>query len=85
MLSNKYLIPIFYLVIFVIVAACNSNHDFEKYRAEILNLHKEMINAHLNKDIDFFTENIADDYFSVGGGEINHPELMRSKRGSVII
>ncbi len=33
-----------------------------------------MINAHLNKDIDFFTENIADDYFSVGRGEIRHPE-----------
>jgi hypothetical protein len=56
MLSNKYLIPIFYLVIFVIVAACNSKPDFEKYRIEILDIHKEMIDAHLNKDIDFFTE-----------------------------
>ncbi len=32
-----------------------------------------MINAHLNKDVSWFTKDISDDYFSVGRGEIRFP------------
>ena len=53
--------------------ACHSNPDFEKLRSEILELHKTTIDAHWEKDIDFFTKDISDDYFSVGNGEIRKP------------
>ena len=44
-----------------------------KLEQEILELHKETIDAHLKKDVDFFVKNIADDYFSVSRGELKHP------------
>ncbi|MCG3218772.1 MAG: hypothetical protein KAR35_07185 [Candidatus Heimdallarchaeota archaeon] len=40
---------------------------------EILDLHKETIDAHLKKDVDFFVKNIAKDYFSVSRGELRRP------------
>ncbi len=43
------------------------------YEEELLDLHKQVIDAHLNKDVGFFTKNIADDYFSVSRGEYNNP------------
>ena len=49
---------------------CQSKPDFEKLRSEILELHKTTIDAHWKKDIDFFTKDISDNYFSVGNGEI---------------
>lgn len=47
--------------------------DYNTYRQELLALHKQVINAHLEKDVAFFTRNIADDYFSVSLGELNRP------------
>jgi hypothetical protein len=44
-----------------------------KLEQEIFDLHKETIDAHLKKDVDFFVKNIADDYFSVSRGELRHP------------
>ena len=51
---------------------CQSSPDFEALRSEILDLHKALIDAHWNKDIDFFTKGISEDYFSVGNGEIRN-------------
>lgn len=53
--------------------ACQSDIDFELYEKEILVLHQEMIDAHLNKDVGWFTKDISDNYFSVGRGEIRFP------------
>ena len=40
--------------------------DLEALREEILDLHKQTIRAHLDKDVEFFTKEISDDYMSVG-------------------
>ncbi len=73
MLKN---IIFFLFVIFLILGllACQSGPDLEQYEKEILTLHQEMIDAHLNKDADWFVKDIADDYFSVGRGEIKFPK-----------
>lgn len=44
-----------------------------RFEQELLDLHKETLDAHLNKDVDFFVKNIADDYFSISRGEIRNP------------
>jgi len=47
--------------------------DFDKLKSEILDLHKQGIKAHLNKDVDFFVQNISENYMSVSKGEIHKP------------
>lgn len=46
---------------------------------EILNLHKTEIDAHLNKDVDFFVQDISEDYLAVSGGEIRKPTLEETR------
>lgn len=52
---------------------CQASPDFEKSKAEILDLHKTFVDAHWNKDVDFFSEGLSENYFSVGDGEIRRP------------
>lgn len=40
---------------------------------EILALHKAFIDAHLNKDVDFFVQDYPEDFYSVSRGEILRP------------
>ena len=51
------------------------NPDFEVFRSEIIALHEKEIEAHLNKDIEFFVQDIADDYIAVSYGEIRKPTI----------
>ncbi|MFX1251935.1 MAG: nuclear transport factor 2 family protein [Promethearchaeota archaeon] len=44
--------------------------NFENLRSEILTIHKKFIDAHLNKNIEFFVQNMSEDYMSVSNGEI---------------
>jgi hypothetical protein len=67
----KYTIMLFVLILNI--TGCKESPDFDKMRSEILDLHNNVIDAHLNKDVDFFVKDIADDYFSVGNGEIRNP------------
>ena len=71
-MSKKILLKIS-LFFIILVIGCNTSRDYNLLKSEILNLHKTGINAHLIKDIDFFTKDISDDYFSVNNGEIRHP------------
>ncbi len=45
-------------------------------KSEILALHQVTIEAHWQKDVDFFTKDLADDFFSVGNGEIRKPTMV---------
>ena len=71
--TNKLLISITILNLAGIFA-CNPSPDLKQYEKEILALHQEMIEAHLNKDVGWFVKDISDDYFSVGRGEIRFPK-----------
>jgi hypothetical protein len=44
--------------------------NINKYEQELLALHKQVITAHLDKDVEFFIKDIADDYFSVSRGKL---------------
>jgi len=63
------------ILTFLTIAAvgCHSDSDIEKFRAEILALHKQTIDAHWKKDVGFFIQDISDNYFSVNNGEIRRP------------
>ena len=50
-----------------------SHPDYERLRSEIADLHKALIDAHLNKDVGFFVQDLSEDYLSVSGGEIRKP------------
>lgn len=51
----------------------DNNLDFSTLKEEILALHKASINAHLEKNIPFFTQDVSDDFVAVSRGEINKP------------
>ncbi len=53
---------------------CRQAVDHEALKTELLHLHKTLIDAHQNRDIDFFTLDLADDYWQVSNGDINYPE-----------
>jgi hypothetical protein len=63
-----------------------SNPDPEALRMEIADFHKALIDAHLKKDVDFFVQNLSEDYMSVSGGEISQPtvEEIRSRFNSYL-
>ncbi len=58
----------------VVFGRCRSSPDFEALERQILNLHKQTIDAHWNKDAGFFARHMADDYFAVQNGEIHKPK-----------
>ncbi len=61
--------------LFVLISInCQRAPDFEALRSEILELHKATIDAHWNKDVDFFVKDLADDFLSVQNGEIQRPQ-----------
>jgi hypothetical protein len=63
---------IFVVIIFVLFG-CNCEPTEEELKQQILDIHKELINAHFRKDLDFFTRGISEDFVSVSNGEINKP------------
>ena len=65
---------LFSMMVCLILSACSSNPDLETLKAEILQLHQDMLEAHQDKDVAWFTRDISDDYFSVGRGEVRLPQ-----------
>ena len=47
--------------------------DFAALKEEILALHKASIDAHLEKNIPFFTQDVSDEFITVSKGEIYKP------------
>ena len=66
-------LKIFLLLLTFTLIACQTSPDFEKLRSEILELQKATIDAHWQKDVDFFVKDMADDYLFVQNGEIQRP------------
>ena len=69
----KNILKIILVLFTVTLIGCQSSPDFEVIRSEILALHKKTIEAHWNKDVDFFVKDISENYMSVGNGEIRKP------------
>lgn len=57
----------------MLLVRCRPTPDFDALRSEILDLHQQTIDAHWKKNVDFFIEHMADDYFAVQNGEIRRP------------
>ncbi len=53
------------------IRSINMNHS--KYEQELLDLHTQVEEAYLNKDVGFFTKDIANDYFSISRGKLIKP------------
>ena len=62
------------VTLFVLISInCQRAPDFEALQSEILELHKATIDAHWEKDVDFFVKDMAKDYVFVQDGEIQRP------------
>ena len=53
----------------------NSNVNLDSLRSELLALHKAGIQAHLEKNVPFFVQDVSDDFISVSRGEIHRPTI----------
>lgn len=73
MIFGRRFSKIIFAVLTVTLIGCRSWPDLVVLKSEILELHQATIDAHWNKDVDFFIRDISDDYFSVSDGEITHP------------
>ena len=64
-------------ILFIILAlgftGCQSSPDFEAMKAELLDIHEKFIEAHLEKNVDYFVQDLAEDYVFVARGEITYP------------
>ena len=52
-----------------------TKNDFTMYRAELLELHRRTIEAHLEKDVEFLVSNVSEDLMSINNGVINYPTI----------
>ena len=66
-------VKILFSVLTVSLICCQSSPDFKVLKAELLEIHKKFIEAHLEKNVDFFVQDLAEDYVFVARGEIGHP------------
>ncbi len=55
------------------------NPDFKVLKSEILALHRRNIDAHLNKNVDIYIQDISENYLSVSNGEIHKPTIEEIK------
>jgi len=79
-------VKIFIPLLALSLIGCQSNPDFEALSTELLDIHKKFIAAHLDKNVDFFIQNLSEKYVFVANGEIQHPsaEEMRSRMSSYL-
>lgn len=49
--------------------------DFQVYRKELIVTHKQTIEAHLNKDVDFLLKDVSENFMSVNEGKISYPSM----------
>jgi len=64
---------VFTVLFILLLAAYSFEPDGDEITTQILAEHQELIDVHLNKDADFATRNLSDDFISVGNGEIRRP------------
>jgi len=69
----KNAVKIFITLLIVSLIGCQSSPDFEALTEELSEIHKKFIAAHLEKNVDFFVQDLAEDYLFVARGEISHP------------
>ena len=67
----------FFVIMFSILVGCKQNPDKEVLKDQILGLHQKLIDAHFEKNLDFFTQGLSDNFISVKNGEIARPTLQQ--------
>ena len=58
---------------------CQSSPNFDVLRSEILEIHNEFINAHLNKNVDYIANTVTEDYMFISNGAIRKPTKEETK------
>lgn len=59
-------------IFILLLAACQTTPDHDAIKAEILNLHRGFIKAHLDKDASFIAKPTSPEYIFVSNGEIEN-------------
>jgi len=52
-----------------------TENEIEIYREDILVLHRQSIEAHLVKDVDFLVKDVSEGFMSVNNGRISYPTV----------
>lgn len=67
-------ILILFSVLFLLSCfGCQSRPDLDALKSEIRELHRQTIEAHFAKNINFFTKDLSAEFISVSNGEIRFP------------
>lgn len=63
------------IVIFILCFcfSCQPKVDNEDLKKEILAIHHNLIKAHLEKNPEFFIQNLSDDFITIKNGDVFHP------------
>lgn len=61
-------------VMTILCFSCQQKPDKEELKKEILAIHHNLIKAHLEKNPEFFIQNMSDDFVSIKKGDILHPD-----------
>jgi hypothetical protein len=62
-----------------VLLGCQSSPDFDELRLEILEIHDEFIDAHLNKNADYIANTVTEDYMFISNGAIRKPTKEETK------
>lgn len=62
-------------LLLVMLIGCQSAPDTEMIRSEIVAIHNDLIDAHFDKNIDYFIRDLSSDFISVSNGEILSPTV----------
>jgi len=66
-------VKILFILFSLSLLCCRPSPDFETMRKELRDIHEKFIDAHLEKNVNYFIQDLAEDYVFVARGEISHP------------
>lgn len=49
--------------------------EYERFREELLVLHRKNVEAHLNNNADYLVQGVSKDFISVNNGKVNFPSI----------
>lgn len=78
MRTNKETLKVFFLILIVLLqllSSCSRNIKKDELKKEILEIHNNLIKAHLENNPDFFIQHLSDNFVSVKNGDILKPTL----------
>ena len=68
------------ILILISILSCHKQPDLDSLRAEILEMHRSFIQAHLDKDAEFIADPTSPDYLSVSNGLVKNIDAVEMEK-----